>query len=131
MILNQSCFSGVLGYPGFAVVRELGSDDAMYPWFLLVRFVCLPFAIRLSLVLIGHAVSGWSFFLLQAYKPVLALLGDQLSPGRTCAERSVEQLHLPGADGAWKDPVSVFHRSCALSACGRTRLVQSRKRKWR
>jgi hypothetical protein len=25
---SESCFSGVLGYPGLAVVEELGSDDA-------------------------------------------------------------------------------------------------------
>jgi hypothetical protein len=25
---SESCFSGVLGYPGLAVVRELGYDDA-------------------------------------------------------------------------------------------------------
>ena len=25
---SESCFSGVLGYPGLAVVGELGSDDA-------------------------------------------------------------------------------------------------------
>jgi hypothetical protein len=27
---SESCFSGVLGYPGLAVVGELGSDDAKY-----------------------------------------------------------------------------------------------------
>lgn len=26
--ISTSCFSGVLGYPGLAVVGELGSDDA-------------------------------------------------------------------------------------------------------
>ena len=26
---SDSCFSGVLGYPGLAVVGELGSNDAM------------------------------------------------------------------------------------------------------
>ena len=25
---SESCFSGVLGYPGLTVVRKLGSDDA-------------------------------------------------------------------------------------------------------
>ena len=30
----KSCFSGVLGYPGLAVVEELGSDDAMLLGFL-------------------------------------------------------------------------------------------------
>ena len=28
---SSSCFSGVLGYPGLAVVGELGSDGAMLP----------------------------------------------------------------------------------------------------
>ena len=44
------CFLGVLGYPGL-VVAILGSDDAQCSWFLLVRFLCLPFAIWKSLVL--------------------------------------------------------------------------------
>jgi hypothetical protein len=34
----ESCFSGVLGYLGLAVVDVLGSDDAQCSWFLLVRF---------------------------------------------------------------------------------------------
>jgi hypothetical protein len=34
---SESCFSGVLGYPGLTVVGELGFDDAMQPWFL---FLC-------------------------------------------------------------------------------------------
>ena len=34
-----------LGYPGFAVVGLQVSDDAKCFWFLLVRFLCLPFAI--------------------------------------------------------------------------------------
>jgi hypothetical protein len=42
---SESCFSGVLGYPGLAVVGVLGSDDVQWSWFLLVRFLCLPFAI--------------------------------------------------------------------------------------
>jgi hypothetical protein len=38
-------FSGVLGYPGQAEVGVLGSDDGEWSWFLLVRFLHLPFAI--------------------------------------------------------------------------------------
>ena len=38
-------------YPGFAVLGVLGSDDAQCSWFLLVRFLHLPFAIWKSLVL--------------------------------------------------------------------------------
>jgi hypothetical protein len=39
----KSCFSGMLGYPGLAEVGVLGSDDG--EWFLLVRFLRLPFTI--------------------------------------------------------------------------------------
>ena len=42
---SDSCFSGVLGYPGLTVLGILGSDDDEWPWFLLVRFLHLPFAI--------------------------------------------------------------------------------------
>jgi len=42
---SKSCFSGVLGYPELSVVGVQGSDDAEWSWFLLVRFLCLPFAI--------------------------------------------------------------------------------------
>jgi hypothetical protein len=42
---SESCFSGVLGYPGLAVVGTLGSDDAEWSWFLSVKFLCLPFTI--------------------------------------------------------------------------------------
>jgi hypothetical protein len=38
---SESCFLGVLGYPGLAVVGVLGSDDAEWSWFLLVRFLCV------------------------------------------------------------------------------------------
>jgi hypothetical protein len=41
---SESCFSGVLGYSGLAVVVVLGSDDTEWTWFLLVRFLHLPFA---------------------------------------------------------------------------------------
>jgi hypothetical protein len=46
MILHPNlAFGGVLGYSGLAVVGVLGFDDAQWSWFLLVRFLCLPFAI--------------------------------------------------------------------------------------
>ena len=48
---STSCFSGVLGYPGLVVVGVLGSDDAQCSWFLLVKFLRLPFTIWKSLVL--------------------------------------------------------------------------------
>jgi hypothetical protein len=42
---SESCFSGVLGYPGLAEMGVLGSDDSQWFWFLLVSFLPLPFAI--------------------------------------------------------------------------------------
>ena len=48
---SASCFLGVLGYPGLTVVGVLGSDDAQCSWFLLVRFLRLPFTIWKFLVL--------------------------------------------------------------------------------
>jgi len=39
---SRSCFFGVFGYSVFALLGELGSDDAMYSWFLLlVSCACL------------------------------------------------------------------------------------------
>jgi hypothetical protein len=35
----------VLQCQGLAEVGVLGSDDGEWSWFLLVRFLCLPFAI--------------------------------------------------------------------------------------
>ena len=72
-----SCFSGVLGYPGLAVVGQLGSNGAMLPWFLLAMLLCLPFAIWLSLVLAGVAVSDGGLSVTQV--SVSVLLGDQFS----------------------------------------------------
>ena len=56
---------------------DLGSDDALSPCFLLVMFLCLPFAICLSLVLAGLAVSDCGLSVLQAY--VSVLLGSLFS----------------------------------------------------
>jgi hypothetical protein len=61
---SESCFLGVLGYPGLAEVGVLGSNDGQWSWFLLIRFLCLPFAIWYSLVLVIIVASGWSLFLL-------------------------------------------------------------------
>jgi hypothetical protein len=41
---SESFFSGVLWYPGLSEVEVLGSDDGEWSWFLLVRFLHLPFA---------------------------------------------------------------------------------------
>ena len=48
---SESCFSGVLEFPGLSVVGELCSDDAKVYWFLLLMALCLLLAIHLSLVL--------------------------------------------------------------------------------
>jgi hypothetical protein len=42
---SEPCFSGVLGYPELAEVGVLGSDENEWSWFLLVRYLRLPFAI--------------------------------------------------------------------------------------
>jgi hypothetical protein len=42
---SESCFSGVFGHPELAVVGVLGSDDAEWSWFLLLRVFHLPFVI--------------------------------------------------------------------------------------
>jgi hypothetical protein len=57
---SKFCFSSVMGNPGIAMVRELGSDDAKSPWFLLLMFLHLPSAIWLSLVLPALTTSDWS-----------------------------------------------------------------------
>jgi len=54
---SKRCFYGVLGYPGIAMVGELDSVYAKWPWFLLLMFLPLPLAICLSLVLAYPVVS--------------------------------------------------------------------------
>ena len=49
----------MFGYPGIAVVGELGSVDAKWHWFLLLISLCLPLSIGLYLVLTGLSVSDW------------------------------------------------------------------------
>jgi hypothetical protein len=43
--LNPNIAFQVRGYLGLTVVGVVGSDDAEWSWFLLIRFLCLPFAI--------------------------------------------------------------------------------------
>lgn len=57
---SLSCFSGILGYPGLAVVRELGSGGAKLHLFLLLIILCLLLAIWFSMVLTGLGVSDWN-----------------------------------------------------------------------
>lgn len=52
-----------VGVPRLAVVRELGSNDAKKPCFLLLMFLSLPLVIWLFLVLVGLALSAWSLSL--------------------------------------------------------------------
>jgi hypothetical protein len=42
---SESCFSCVVGNPELTVVGVLGSNEAEWSSFLLIRFLCLPFAI--------------------------------------------------------------------------------------
>ena len=65
MILNLSlAFQVCWGYPGLAQVGVLGSDDGDWSWFLLIRFLHLPFPIWYSLELVVIVVSGLSLFFL-------------------------------------------------------------------
>ena len=84
---SESCFSGVLRYPGLAVVGELVSVDSKQPWFLLLIFLPLPLAIWLSLVLAGLADSDNGLSLVQV--SVSVLLADQFSPGGIGVWRAV------------------------------------------
>jgi hypothetical protein len=59
----ESFFSGVLGYSGFTVVGELGSDS--------LGFYCLLLTICLPMVLVILAVSDWSLLFLWACEPVI------------------------------------------------------------
>jgi len=51
---SQSCSSCVLGYSGFAVVEELGSDGFKLQWLLLLMFLTL--AVWLFVVFTGLGV---------------------------------------------------------------------------
>jgi len=68
------------------VVGELGSEDAKWPWFLLLRFLHLPLAIWLSLVLAGLAVSDSGLIFL--YVCVSLLLRVHPSPGGIWVQRA-------------------------------------------
>jgi hypothetical protein len=55
---SGSSISVVLGCPGLGGVGVLRSDDRERSLFLLVGFLCLPFAILYSLELVVIVVSG-------------------------------------------------------------------------
>lgn len=74
--ISISCFSGVLGNPGLAVVGELGSKGAKWSWFIMVILFCLPFAIWLSLVLVRC-----SCYLSLELVPPVGLLACVSTPG--------------------------------------------------
>jgi hypothetical protein len=69
----------------------------------------LLFAIWLSLVLVGLAVSDWSLSLLWACRPVIlgvsAFLGRPALSWQNLVQRAVGQPYLQGTDGNWKDLV--------------------------
>jgi hypothetical protein len=71
--------------------------------FCCLMFLPLPFAIWLSLVLTGLAVSDCGLSLLQA--SVSVLLGDQFSLGGIYVWRAVVQGQLWGTDRNQKDSV--------------------------
>jgi hypothetical protein len=64
---SKSCFSGVLGYPGLSELGVLSSDDGE-SWFLLVRFLHLPFYLVIS------GVSCYSCLCLGLVPPVILLV---------------------------------------------------------
>ena len=76
---------------------ELGSDGAMLPWFLLVIFLHLPFAIWLSLVLADVAVFDCGLSVMQA--SVSVLLGDLFSLCTQVCRYSCESSSLVIAFG--------------------------------
>ena len=105
----------MLGYRGLAVVGEMHSDVVMCPWLLLVG-LSLPFAIWLSLVLVGIVVSG----VCSSCGPVslcpysLELKSEStarrsLSPARLCTE-DCGVSWLPSANGGERED---FCPSCS------------------
>ena len=62
----------------------------------------------------------WLLFLLWVCKPVSTLLGEQVSPGRTHAQRAVEHPQLTGADGRLEGSFPICSTDlapCVLLAC--------------
>jgi hypothetical protein len=61
---------------------------------------------------------------------VSALLGDQISPGRTLTQRAGEYLQLLDADGGWEDRLEAPCPTCSTTLAWYC-LGQSLERKWR
>ena len=103
---SASCFSDVLGHPGLAVVGVLGFDDAHCSWFLLVRFLRLPFTIWNFLVLMfklslaGAWSSCYSVSLCQhsptlTWVPVVRVLSaGKLSSCRAGVQKCGALIHI-------------------------------------
>jgi len=84
---SKSCFSGLLGYPGLAVVGELGSDGVKRPWFLLLRIFALASC---------HLfISGVSWQWLDPHECLCNISpGNQISPSTVWIQRAVSQGQL-------------------------------------
>jgi len=68
---SRSCLYGMFGYPAFALVGDLGSDDAKQSWFLWLQFILFLLVIWLCLVLAVLAVSNSGLTFLWACVPAL------------------------------------------------------------
>jgi hypothetical protein len=118
----------MLGYPGFAVLGELGSDVAKLPWFLLARFLCLPFTIWLSVVLVLLSMAGacpfcWPVSLCQHSWEMSILLEGPVYRGLWNNPSSRVQM------GTGSILSQLFHCFCVLCAPGLFRLGQLLERK--
>jgi hypothetical protein len=111
----------------------LGSGDAHWFLLLLVRFLCLPFAIWKSLLLDDLAVSGWSLFLLDSLAfvstpgrptivcvPVIRILSaEKLSSCREGAQKSGAQIHfqVPGVRAFPGGQLTVSYHAYSFLLC--------------
>jgi len=84
------------------LVGELGSDDAKWPWLLLLRFLPMPLDIWLPLVLAGLAVSVSG---LPSCKLVCQHSWETSSLPAGFGYKELWTGSVPGADGNQKDPV--------------------------
>jgi hypothetical protein len=101
-------FLGVLGYVGLAKVRVLGPDDGEWSWFLLVRFLSLPFAIS--------GVICYSCLWLELVLPVI-LLASVSRPGILDLSRvSVVRVLSAGKRSSFRGGVQISGvQTCLLA----------------